>query len=115
MFISSGAGAKVLVSLYFMIMACDTVEFLIMKLIWYALSAWQSPLYSGRHVMGIVNNYTSFFPFSEGQPMKATSFHTFHPPTRLFTAALENFEDFECLLSTSLPLLLGTSMLLHVV
>ena len=61
-FIGLGAWAKVIVSLYFMVMTCNTIELLIMKLVWNVFSAWSSPLYFGRHIMGILSNYTLGFP-----------------------------------------------------
>ena len=58
-----GAWAKVLVSLYFMVMTCNTIDSLIMKLIWLAFPVWSSLLYFGRYIMEVLTNYTSlFFP-----------------------------------------------------
>lgn len=68
--------------------------------------------------MEIINNYTSFFPSSEGQPREETFPHTLHSPTRLFTMAFEDFKDSEYplnTLETSPLLLLGTTILLNMV
>ena len=116
-FIGWGAWAKVLVSLYFMVMTCNTIDSLIMKLVWFVLPAWPSPLYIGRYIMKYFSNCISFFFSSGGKLTKEAFSFTPRSPTSLFATAVESSEGFRWPLSTletCLLIVLGISMLANI-
>ena len=92
LFITRGNWARVIMLLYFVTLAYDTIELLVVELIWYLYSALPSPPYFGSRLSETINNYTLYLFSSESQATGETYFFSFPFSSRQITVALENFE-----------------------
>ena len=92
LFITRGNWARVIMLFYFVTLACDTRELLVVKLIWYLYSALPSSPYFGIHLSETINNYTLYLFSSESQATGETHFFSFPFSCRQITVAPENFE-----------------------
>ena len=92
LFITHVNWAKVITLLYFVTLAYDMIELLVVKLIWYLYSALLSPLYFGSHLSETINNYSFYLFSSESQAMGEIPPFIFPFSSRQITKALENFE-----------------------
>ncbi|MCQ4187479.1 hypothetical protein FK515_28195, partial [Klebsiella pneumoniae] len=114
---------RILILIYWALLAYDMVSSLVIKLIWSLFSALLATPYFGCHLVRIINNHTFFFFSPENQSMGKSEEGTF-PYSFTFpfsfervTSALENFEypwDVQASILLLLCVLNGFQMLFRI-